>query len=265
MKRWLWLAAMVAALAGASWYFRGYVRDGFVGILKPSLPAAQPYSKTAVPTPSHAATSTAKTKPADLLAWSGAFPERVNLAVPFLSQAPKMNWDAVHEETCEEASSLMVKAYYEGKKTIGPDEGDAALLDLVAYENKIFGYFESTTAEETAKFIRGHLGFKTVLVRDLAGPDDIKRALANGYPVLLPASGKLLQNPNFKNGGPNYHMLVVKGYLADGRWITNDPGTRNGADYIYRNKVLMEAAHDWNGGDVLNGRKAMIVIIPNKK
>jgi hypothetical protein len=81
-----------------------------------------------------------------------------------------------------------------------------------------------------------------------------------GVPVIIPASGKELQNPNFRNGGPPYHMLVMKGYLADGRWIVNDPGTRKGADYLYGKQLLLNAVHDWNGGDVPRGSSVAFVI-----
>jgi len=101
-----------------------------------------------------------------------------------------------------------------------------------------------------------------VLVLPLSSVNDLKRAVANGYPVIVPASGKELPNPNFRNGGPLYHMLVVKGYTAD-RIITNDPGTHLGADFTYTYDGLMNAAHDWNGGDVTHGAPVMIIILPN--
>ena len=55
-------------------------------------------------------------------------------------------------------------------------------------------------------------------------------------------------------------MLIIKGYTKEGNFITNDPGTRRGADFIYSPGVLMNAIHDWNGGDVDNGKKVMIVV-----
>jgi hypothetical protein len=88
--------------------------------------------------------------------------------------------------------------------------------------------------------------------------DDVRAEIAAGHPVLLPTYGRALFNPNFRNGGPNYHMLVAKGYTSM-TIITNDPGTRLGADYAYKNDVLWKAIHDYNGGDELNGAKVMIV------
>jgi len=54
-------------------------------------------------------------------------------------------------------------------------------------------------------------------------------------------------------------MLLLKGYTSDGEFITNDPGTRNGRNYVYKQAVLMAAIHDWNGGDVMNGVPVVIV------
>lgn len=234
----------------AAWFLRTPVRDALMVLQRPTLPAA----KTFV-VPASTTTST------DPLAWEGALPRSLNLAVPFVLQAPRQNWALPYQEACEEAAAIMVDGYYRGQKSFTIDEQDRAILSVVDFEKKTLGFYEDTTAEQTAQFIRGKFGWKNVIVRDVNGADDIKRALANGYPVIIPASGVALKNPNFRNGGPKYHMIVVKGYLPDGRWITNDAGTRNGPDYVYTNEVLMNAAHDWNGGDVLHGKRVMIVVV----
>jgi hypothetical protein len=54
-------------------------------------------------------------------------------------------------------------------------------------------------------------------------------------------------------------MLVLKGYRADGAFITHEPGTRFGENYVYDETSIMEAAHDWNGGNVENGARVMIL------
>ena len=92
--------------------------------------------------------------------------------------------------------------------------------------------------------------------------EDIKREVAAGHPVILPAAGRLLPNPNFRQPGPIYHALIVKGYMRDGRIITNDPGTRNGKDFLYKPEALMNALHEWNSEDILLGSPAMIVVMP---
>ena len=87
----------------------------------------------------------------------------------------------------------------------------------------------------------------------------MKSALANGSPIIVPAAGRELANPNFTGAGPLYHMLVVRGY-TDSTFVTNDPGTRNGNGYVYKQKIIMDAMGDWNGGDPANGAKVVIVV-----
>jgi hypothetical protein len=185
----------------------------------------------------------------------------VNLAVPFLSQAPKQNWAMPYQEACEEASMLMVDAFYRGKQgAFTPTEGDRAILDLVAFE-EARGKTPDLAAREVAEIATAKWGYD-VVVTSTVTPDLVKRALANGYPVILPANGKRLENPNFRNGGPPYHMLVIKGYANNRHWITNDPGTRLGADFTYRYAHLLSVARDWNGGDVPNGKPVLLVLVP---
>jgi hypothetical protein len=57
-------------------------------------------------------------------------------------------------------------------------------------------------------------------------------------------------------------MLVIKGYKADGSWITNDPGTHNGPDYVYPHDRLLNAIHDFKAGDMVDGDKVMVVVFP---
>ena len=189
-------------------------------------------------------------------------PAEINLKVPFTPQAPHANWELPYGEACEEASVLMVHYYFE-KKTFTKESADKEIKKLVDFQNKKYGFYKDSTADETARFIKDYLKYKKVRVIT-ASIDAIKQELAAGRPVIIPAAGRLLGNPNFRRPGPLYHMLVVKGYTKDGKFITNDPGTRNGANYFYDQKVLMNAIHDWNGGDVNKGKKVIIVVDKNK-
>ena len=47
-----------------------------------------------------------------------ALPEEINIAVPFTSQAPYAIWDPLHDDACEEASLIMLDAFYKNKKTL---------------------------------------------------------------------------------------------------------------------------------------------------
>lgn len=187
-------------------------------------------------------------------------PAQMNLKVPMVYQAPFGVWDPLHEDACEEASILMARYYLAGRDTVSKEEMDEEIRRVVDFEMKEFGYFESTTAEQTAAVMREFFGLDGAVVLPLDSVDAIKRQIAAGRPVILPTNGKLLGNPNFRNGGPLYHMLVVKGYTSTGKFITNDPGTRKGADYVYDQEVLFDAIGDWNGHDRANGPKVMIVV-----
>ncbi len=171
-------------------------------------------------------------------------PAAVNLKVPFTSQAPDANWDQDHEEFCEEAAALMVGRYWQDRAIEGKSEAETALQEIKSFELKELGFYFDTTAAETAQILEKLYGLRVEVVAD-PSLDDIKRAVASGNPVIVPTTGRELGNPNFRRPGPVYHNLVVKGYTADGKLITNDPGTRKGADYVYDANVVMSAMHDW--------------------
>lgn len=187
-------------------------------------------------------------------------PYEFNLDVPFTSQAPHKEWDEVHEEACEEASVLMVRYFYNDDSFSGPDEADEEILKFIDFEKSFLGFFESTTAEELARVVEKYWGYDVDLVYDFS-VDNIKRAVYKGYPVVVPAAGQILDNPHFQDPGPVYHMLVVKGWKGN-QFITNDPGTQHGEDWLYDYDHLMNSAHDWNGGDVENGAKVILILKP---
>jgi hypothetical protein len=185
----------------------------------------------------------------------------INLAVPFTSQAPHGNWDSVHKEACEEASVLMLDAFFDGR-ALTPEGAEAELQELVQWQMNRFGYFEDTSAEETAIMLREFYGYTDVTVHTLPTLEGLRALLLRGVPVIVPVYGRALGNPYFQQPGPVYHVLVVRGLTDEGKFITNDPGTRRGEAYIYDAEVLWEAIHDWNGGDVERGEKVMIVVKP---
>ncbi len=187
---------------------------------------------------------------------------KINIFVPFVSQAPLGIWDAVHEETCEESSVLMIEAFIQVVKDYPRQEMEDNLQKMIAWEKDTFGYFEDTTVEETARIMTEYLGIKNVKVYYNISINDIKKELLQGRPVIVPTAGKILPNPYFKNGGPVYHMLVVKGFTNNNKFITNDPGTNTlGENLTYNFNDLYNAIHDWvKDGDILTGKKAMIVV-----
>ena len=150
--------------------------------------------------------------------------------------------------------------FYEGK-SFTKDLADQELLAIVDWENDHFGWYEDTTAEQTAELIREYWGYDRVEVIENPTSQDIKIQVANGRPVIVPAAGRELGNPNFTDPGPLYHMFVIRGYTAD-TFVTNDVGTRRGENYIYDIDTVMDAMHDWNDGDVYNGEREIIAVYP---
>ena len=233
------LIIIILGLLAAVGFF--YYRNGFNRPVQ--LPTPINYNPTPTPVPA----------PTNL-------PAEVNLAVPFSSQAPKMVWDADHEEFCEEAAVLMAESYINNTSIPNADYADAQLYAEKDFELKTFGYFKDTTAAETAKILTDFYHVQKVQLVSNPTLEQIKQNLAAGKVIIEPAAGRMLGNPNFTGAGPLYHNLVLKGYTKDGSIITNDPGTRKGADYIYSSDVIMNAMHDWNGGDVDHGAKVIIVV-----
>lgn len=184
-------------------------------------------------------------------------PEKILIKVPFTVQAPNANWDAVHEEACEEASLIMLKHFIKKEPIGSAEQVEAEIQSMIKYETDN-GYKQDVSMDELAQIAEGYYGLKTARVEKHISLDDIKKELAAGRPVIVPASGKMLDNPNFRNGGPLYHSLVIVGYDEKG-FITNDPGTRKGEGFRYSFDNLFNAMHDWNATDINQGQKAYFV------
>ena len=171
-------------------------------------------------------------------------PSSLNLAVPFTSQAPTGNWEQPFQDACEEASVLMVDYYYGNKKFSTAESVEKMLIEMVSWQEENMRGAIDMDISEVAYFAKNYLGYDYQIINN-PSIEDIKAYLNKGQPVIVPAKGKVLANPYFSNGGPTYHMLVIKGYV-DGKFITNDPGTKRGADFIYTYQNLMSAIFDWD-------------------
>ena len=184
-------------------------------------------------------------------------PESFTLDIPFICQAPLANWKPPFDQACEEAAVLTIDYYFQ-QKVVKPDIAAKEIQEIVNFETKNYNFGTSISAEQTAQLIRDYFGYKAEVRYDIS-LDDIKRELVKGNSVIAPAAGRMLGNPYFTPPGPVYHMLVIKGYTPD-KFIVSDPGTRRGANFTYSYQVLEKAIHDWNNGDVKNGKPAMILI-----
>lgn len=170
--------------------------------------------------------------------------QEINLKVPFTIQSPDQKWDEVYKEGCEEASILMVYSFL-NNKSITVSSAMKDIGDMINLQNEIFGAQYNLSASTTAYIASKFYGLQSEIII-LKSIEDIKRIISNGNPLIIPALGRELKNPNFKSPGPIYHMLVVKGYTKSGEIITNDPGTRKGKDYLYDPQILFNAIADWD-------------------
>ncbi|MBI3255635.1 MAG: C39 family peptidase [Candidatus Andersenbacteria bacterium] len=250
---------LVAGVATAYWR-----HDISRTVERASLPEEIAYQEVAevkaTPNPAPAATPTVKPA-SNTKASPTSLPAEVNLAVPFTPQAPHANWEDPYGELCEEASVLMAISYIRGEKIPNPDIANTKLLEIKAFEDKRFGYYKDTTAAETAIIFKEFYTYDKVQLLEKPTVQDIRAALAAGKLVIVPAAGRMLANPYFQTPGPLYHMLVIKGYTDDGKFITNDPGTRRGADFLYTQENVMNAIHDWHGDEhIERGRQVVIVV-----
>jgi hypothetical protein len=189
-------------------------------------------------------------------------PDSLNLDVPFVPQAPEKNWDQPWQDACEEAAILMMDAYYKDYK-VSVLRAKEDILKMVAWQESVDrNWGRSIEMEKIQKIFTDYLtGYTASKLHVIENPtiDQIKKYLANGQPVYVVADGKILPNPHFQNGGPEYHALVIRGYTKDS-FITNDPGTQFGQNFKYKYNDLMNAIHDWNVGDVIGGRRVVLVI-----
>ncbi|TSA46144.1 hypothetical protein D4R51_00625 [bacterium] len=189
-------------------------------------------------------------------------PEKFSLDMPFYSQAPLSNWDAFHEEMCEEASLLNGGLYLLGK-TLSTDSFEKELMQLKKMEEKELGDYKSNTIAEIKKisdiYFAGKIQSKII---DNPTVEDIESEIARNNPVIISLSGRDIGNPNFTPPGPVYHMLVIKGYDSQ-NFITNDVGTRKGNSYVYKKDVIMKNIHDWNAKDIHLGAKRVLVLMKN--
>ena len=179
--------------------------------------------------------------------------------VPFQSQAPLVNWDQLHNEACEEASINLVY-YYLKNKPLTSEEMDQQILTMVKFEKPDGSDQENLTVEKTLKLAQDFYKIDGKVIYN-ASISDLKKEIALNHPVIVPTAGRLLGNPNFRQPGPVYHMVVAIGY-DEKNIIVQDVGTHNGDHYIYNQMIFANAWHDWVGSDanIEQGSKNMLVL-----
>ena len=193
------------------------------------------------------------------------------LDVPFGAQAPFGEWnDPRQQDGCEEAATVLVYCALENSEcplTNGRVDKQwlkEKIIDLYDFQVKNWGSGVDTSARDTGERLFKKYFTIDYRVVSVETYEDIGRALMAGYIVVVPTNGKLLNNPNFSHGGPDRHMIVIRGYdRARQEFITQDPGTRQGENYRYDQQVLFEAIRDYPTGNhamIVGNEKRMIVV-----
>lgn len=188
-----------------------------------------------------------------------------NISIPFTLQAPESKWVQPWADACEEATIVMLDHYYRGDKAarISVKNAIADMNRLFKIEDTLFRRNKDTNAAETARVVNEFLTWEAYKVSkpSLAA---IKAEIDNKRPVIALVHGKALKNPNFRNGGPDYHMFIIKGYDdARGEFITHDPGFSKGLDFRYQYGKLLAALHDFvPGGKTSTGEPVVLFTQP---
>ena len=182
--------------------------------------------------------------------------EQAQLNVPYTVQAPLVNWN-IHEESCEEAALLMVHYYLLGNQTdvIEPSTANQELINMVTWEKNNYGQEKDLNMYEVGKLATDYYEYRYKVSEDVT-VDDIKQAVSDGNPVLVPVITHALGNPYY-GPSPSYHILVIKGYNQGGI-ISNDAGVKEGKDYYYTWDVLWRAI-DAQSTQMNQGRDMLVV------
>jgi hypothetical protein len=178
---------------------------------------------------------------------------------PFQTQAPDGNWDALHEEACEEASIILVDYFLKGQ-TLSVDLMNQEIHKLVDWEAINYDGVVDVNVEMAGQMAQANYGLNYKVIKN-SSITELKTQIAAGHPVIVPAAGRLLGNPNFRGIGPVYHMIVAIGYDQK-NIIVQDIGTRNGNYYSYNQEIFDNAWHDWTGlpETVEQGAKNMLIL-----
>lgn len=168
-------------------------------------------------------------------------PAVVNWPVAFAPQAPTANWDLPYQEACEEAALIQARKYFYGEPLDGAIM-DAEIKKVVDWEKERLGLYSDTELTEVEEIASEYFNLDVEISEDVS-VENIKKQLDGGYLVLAPTAGRELGNPYYKQPGPLYHFLVIRGYNAT-EFITNDVGTKRGEGFSYKYNVVINAIHD---------------------
>jgi hypothetical protein len=170
-----------------------------------------------------------------------SLPGKLDLDVPFQSQAPHRNWGMPYQEACEEAVLILAHRYF-NNEDLTADQMDQEIKEVVDWQVEKFGSYTDTSLAEVDQIAREYYNLNTEISDDVS-VENIKAQLAVGNLIIVPTAGRLLGNPYYSNLGPIYHYILLRGYDSD-EFITNDVGIMSGGGYRFKYNTVINAIHD---------------------
>jgi hypothetical protein len=248
----------LAVIAGSATFYAYHSKNVEAELLT-STPTPNTSSQPVTPSPSSSAKSTKASALPTATVTPATPSSAVSLSMAFTTQAPTGNWDAIHEDACEEASLYMVELFRKGTHQISSAEAEQEIQRLVALGQGM-EQGPSITLTQLAELAKQAYGLATGRIEHTVTKEALRKELAAGKPIIIPAAGRELHNPHYSGEGPVYHMLVVRGYdPVQDEFITSDPGTRFGDGYQYGSDTFLAAIHDYNATAIDDGQPAYLV------
>lgn len=181
--------------------------------------------------------------------------------VPYTSQAPLGQWnDPRQKDGCEEASVIMAMMWAQNLN-FSREEIRQQIIGMSDYEQFFFGYYQDSSAGDTAKLITQYFGYGGATALYNISTDDIKATLDSGQLVIVPINPRVISTKLY-NRSTLKHMVVVVGYdAARGEIIFHDPLV--GAYRHASESVFNKALADYPSGRNItskNRTSAMIVV-----
>jgi hypothetical protein len=192
-------------------------------------------------------------------------PQSVMLNVPNASQVPTGQWnDPRQKDGCEETSIIMAMAWVRGGTSLPAEEVERDIINMSEYERTIFGFFEDTSAEDTARMLKDFYQYQNVTVKTGITSEDIKNELAANRVVLIPLNTRLTGMPMYYGAAPR-HTVIAVGYddTAD-QIIIQDPLYRTGQKIWIPSVNLNKALSNYRSGVHLTGNTGTALISVGK-
>lgn len=178
--------------------------------------------------------------------------------VPFFSQAPDGNRNEPYQNACEEASIVLAYYYIKG---LNPSKSQYRkdLLNLMVWEQENLWHHKDTTIQEFLILIKKYLSIQSSYILNNPSVNDIKKLIFEWKIIVAPFRGKMIGNPHYALGWPDYHVMVINWYTAD-KFITQDVGTIRWKDRYYDISTIMNAMGNGNKKELDKNEKRIIVM-----